>query len=276
MTEKPDRRLTPATERVAHISLHGKITAEIFTEGKVRQIALPLADLLRSPNGARERQLAMGEAFTVIDRACDHAFGFANKDGYCGWLPEDALTDAPMPTHWVASAGTHLYPEPRVQAREIAALPMAAQLTVTNQTGGWAQTLHGFVPLPHLRAVGDYLSDPVAVAEGFLGTPYLWGGNSRAGIDCSGLVQLCHLACGIAAPGDADLQQAMGTAIGDNTALRRGDLLFWSGHVAIVVDDTRLIHANGHTMSVAYENTDACIARILAQNGGSVTERRRL
>ena len=276
MIEKPDRRLTPATARVAHISLYGSIDAAAFTAGTVRQIALPLVDLLRSPDGARERQLAMGEGFTVIDRTDSHSYGFATKDGYCGWLPDNALTDAPRPTHWVASSGTHLYPEPRVQAREIAALPMGAQLCVTGETGAWAQTAQGFIPLQHLRAMGDFLSDPVAVAEGLLSTPYLWGGNSRAGLDCSGLVQMCHLACGIQAPGDADLQQAMGAAIGDNTPLQRGDLLFWEGHVAIIVDKNRLIHANGHTMSVAYENTDDCIARIIAQNGGPVTKRRRL
>ncbi len=275
MTAKPDRRLTPATARIAHISMQGKIDAAAFTAGEMLRIATPLADLLRSPNGARERQLALGEAFTVIDRAENHAFGFANKDGYCGWLPDDVLTDAPQPTHWVASSGTHLYPEPRVRAREIAALPMGAQVCVTAQSGAWAQTALGFVPHQHLRAIGDFLTDPVTVAEELLGTPYLWGGNSRAGLDCSGLVQMCHLACGIAVPGDADLQETMGTAIGDNTPLQRGDLLFWAGHVAIVVDEQRLIHANGHTMSVAYENTDACIARISAQNGGPVTERRR-
>lgn len=276
MTQNPDRRLTPATRRVAHIALQGKIDAPAFAVGEGRQIGLPLVDLLRAPHGARERQLALGEAFTVIDRADGHSFGFAAKDGYCGWLPDNALTDATAPTHWVASHGTHLYPEPRVQAPETAALPMGAQLCVTGKTGAWAQTALGFVALPHLRAIGDYLTDPVALAEGFLGTPYLWGGNSREGLDCSGLVQLCHLACGIAAPGDADLQEAMGTAIGDNTPLQRGDLLFWSGHVAMVVDGHRLIHANGHTMSVAYEETEACIARIIAQNGGPVTERRRL
>ena len=276
MTDKPDRRLTPATARVAHISLQGRIDAAAFTAGTVRQIALPLVDLLRSPDGARERQLAMGEGFTVIDRIASQSYGFANKDGYCGWLPDNALTDAPRPTHWVASSGTHLYPEPRVQAREIAALPIGAHLCVSGETGAWAQTPQGFIPLPHLREIGDFLTDPVAVAESLLGTPYLWGGNSRAGMDCSGLVQICHLACGIPAPGDADLQQAMGAAIGDNTSLQRGDLLFWEGHVAIIVDKNRLIHANGHTMSVAYENTDDCIARIIAQNGGPVTERRRL
>ena len=276
MTNKADRRLTPATDRIAHLSLQGKIDAGTFTAGKHRQVAVPLADLLRTPHGARERQLALGEGFTVIDHEGDHAFGFATKDGYCGWLPDAALSDGPNPTHWVASSGTHLYPEPRVQSREIAALPMGAQVCVTGQTGAWAETPQGYIPLPHLRKSGDYLSDPVTVAETFLGAPYLWGGNSRAGLDCSGLVQMCHLGCGIAAPGDADLQETMGTAIGDNTALLRGDLVFWSGHVAIVVDDYRLIHANGDTMSVAYEDIDACIARIIAQNGRPVTERRRL
>lgn len=276
MTTKPDRRLTPATDRIAHISLQGTVAAPAFTAGEVLRIAVPLADLLRKPRGARERQLALGEAFTVIDRADDHAYGFAVKDGYCGWLPEMELAKGPQPTHWVASPGTHVYPEPRVQAPEIAALPMGAQIVVTALTGIWAQTPLGFIPHSHLRAIGDFLTDPVAVAEGFLGTPYLWGGNSRAGIDCSGLVQLCYLACGITAPGDADLQEAMGMQIGDNTRLQRGDLLFWAGHVAIAVDDQKLIHANGHTMSVAYEDTIDCIARIAAQNGGPVTQRRRV
>lgn len=276
MTAKPDRRLTPSTHRVAHISLQGQIEVPMFTGGETQLIARPLADLLRSPNGARERQLALGESFTVIDHADNHAFGFATKDGYCGWLSDDALMVGPTPTHWVASPGTHLYPEPRVQSHETATLPMGAQVLVTATTGAWAQTPNGFVPLMHLRPIGDYLTDPVTVAESFLGTPYLWGGNSRAGIDCSGLVQMCHLACGLPAPGDADLQEVMGAAIGDNTQLARGDLLFWAGHVAMVVDDQRLIHANGHTMSVAYEDIKPCIARILAQNGGAVTHRRRL
>ena len=271
-----DRRITPATDRMAHRSLIGRIEGRTFTDGRPQTVAVPLVDLLAAPGGARDRQLWLGDSFVVIDNAQDHAFGFAAKDGYCGWLPDAALTDGPNPTHWVASSGTHLYPEPRVQSREIAALPMGAQVCVTGQTGAWAQTPLGFIPLPHLRKFGDYLADPVTVAETFLGAPYLWGGNSRAGVDCSGLVQMCHLACGIAAPGDADLQETMGTAIGDNTALLRGDLLFWAGHVAMVADGKRLIHANGHTMSVAYEDTDACIARIIAQNGGPITERRRL
>lgn len=271
-----DRRLTPATPRVAHVSLQGRLHAPRYTEGEVLRIAMPLADLLRSPGGARDRQLWLGETFTVIDRDQGHAFGFAEKDGYCGWLPEAALANGPAPSHWVASPGTHLYEGPKVQARNLAALPMGARLAVVGQVGKWAETTQGFVPASHLRGLGQWLSDPVAVAESLLGTPYLWGGNSRAGIDCSGLTQLSLLACGIACPGDADLQESLGEAIPEGVALRRGDFLFWPGHVAQVVDDSRLIHANGYSMSVAYEAIGACVGRIMAQDGASVSHRRRI
>ena len=271
-----DRRLTPATERVAHISLQGRVDAPAYTAGQSLRVAMPLVDLLRKPGGARERQLLLGEGFTVIDRYEGSAFGFAQKDGYCGWLPEAALCEGPIPTHWIATPGTHLYPEPRVQARELAALSLGAQVHVVGKQGAFYETSQGFIPAPHLRPLSEHLCDPVTVAEGFLGVPYLWGGNSRAGIDCSGLAQVAHHACGIAAPGDSDLQEQMGQALPEDAPLRRGDLIFWKGHIALIVDETRLIHANGHTMSVAYEDTAACFARIMAQGGGPVTHRRRL
>lgn len=271
-----DRRLTPATPRIAHSSLKGRVDVPVFTDGTAMRVALPLADLLRAPNGARDRQLVLGEAFTVIDRYEAHAFGFATKDGYCGWLPDTALSRGPEPTHWVCSPGTHLYPEPKVQAREISALPMGAQVAITASLGKWLETTQGFIPASHLLPLGQHLTDPVTVAECLLGTPYLWGGNSRAGIDCSGLVQLAHLACGIRLPGDSDLQESVGHEIAPATALQRGDLLFWKGHVALVVDSARLIHANGHSMSVACEGTQACVDRILAQEGRPVSHRRRL
>jgi cell wall-associated NlpC family hydrolase len=240
------------------------------------RVSLPVADLLRAPNGARERQLLLGAAFTVIDRHEGHAFGFADKDGYCGWLPDAALSRGPTPTHWVCTPGTHLYPEPKVQAPEICALSLGAEVAITAHHGAWAETTQGFLPSGHLLPLGQNLADPVTVAESLLHTPYLWGGNSRAGLDCSGLVQLAFAAAGITLPGDSDLQQAAGQDIPADAALRRGDLVFWKGHVAIIVDDHRLIHANGHSMSVAYEDTKACIARILAQGGGPVTHRRRV
>ncbi|GLS85921.1 hypothetical protein GCM10010873_08950 [Cypionkella aquatica] len=271
-----DRRTTPATPRVAHISLKGLVEAPRYTEGEARRVAMPLVDLLRAPGGARDRQLLLGEGFTVIDHQDGYAFGFATKDGYCGWLPETAIGEGPKPTHWIATTGTHLYPEPRVQSPEIAALSMGAQVAVITQGAKFTETTQGFIPTPHLLPIGQHHKDPVAVAESFLGTPYLWGGNSRAGIDCSGLAQTALLACGIKAPGDSDLQQSLGHALAEDAALQRGDLLFWKGHIALVVDANRLIHANGHTMSVAYENTESCIARILAADHAPVSHRRRL
>ena len=271
-----DRRLTPATPRIAHSSLKGRLEVPVYTDGTPMRVALPLIDLLRAPNGARERQLLLGAGFTVIDRHEGHAFGFAEADGYCGWLPDAALSRGPTPTHWVATPGTHLYPEPKVQAPEICALSLGARVAITAHHGAWAETTQGFLPAGHILPLGQHLSDAVTVAESLLHTPYLWGGNSRAGPDCSGLVQLAVAAVGIALPGDSDLQQAAGHPIPAEASLHRGDLIFWKGHVAMVVDDHRLIHANGHTMSVAYENTADCIARIAAQGGGPVTHRRRV
>ena len=269
-----DRRLTPATARIAHTSLRGTVDAPAFTDGTKLQIAVPLVDLLRAPNGPRERQLWLGETFTVIDSDGSHAFGFAQKDGYCGWLPEAALTDGPLPTHWVASLGTHLYPEPRAASLQLSALPMGARVAIIGHSGKYAQTPQGFIPASHLLPIGEYLADPVAVAEQFLHTPYLWGGNSRAGIDCSGLAQLAHHACGVAIPGDADLQETTGHTV--QGEFRRGDLLFWPGHVALAVKADTLIHANGQTMSVAYEPIATAIARIEASENTPLRSHRRL
>jgi cell wall-associated NlpC family hydrolase len=261
-----DRRLTPATDRVAHVSLQGQLDRPSFTEGEPLRVSVALVDLLRTPGGARDRQLWLGERFTVVDRQDGHAFGFAEKGGYCGWLPDAALADGPAPTHWVASPGTHLYPEPRSASRELAALPTGAGLAVVGRVDKWAETTQGFVPFRHLRPVGDFLTDPVAVAEACLNTPYLWGGDSRAGMDCSGLAHLAFHACGRQIPRDSDLQFDALPPIRAEDA-RRGDLVFWKGHVAIVTGPDRIIHANGFTMSVAHEGLADAIARILPVDG---------
>ena len=269
-----DRRTTPFSGRVAHVSLRGRIDAPL-TEGQPALVVKPVVDLLDAPGGARDRQLLMGAAVTVIDRDQGHAFLRAERDGYCGWVAEGALGTGPAASHRVCAPATHLYTAPRVQAPELASLSLGSRLAVTSVTGTWAGTPQGFVPLCHLCPLDQPAADPVTVAESLLGTPYLWGGNSRFGVDCSGLVQLAFHACGRDCPGDSDMQSSMGRSLAAEEPLQRGDLVFWKGHVALVVDDARLIHANGHSMSVAHERIDDAITRIAASGGGPVTARQR-
>lgn len=270
-----DRRLTPFSGRIALDSLRGQVDAPAFTAGESAAVAWPLVDLLTRPDGARDRQLPLGAALTVVDRQDSWAFVQARRDGYCGWLPSVAIGPAITPTHWIAAPASHAYAAPKVQAPDRFALPMGAALEVTAAEGTFAATQVGFVPLAHLRPIGEQLNEPAEVALMFLGAPYLWGGNSHAGLDCSGLVQIAFHACGRDCPGDSDLQQAIGTALPADAPLTRNDLIFWKGHVALMLDSTRLIHANGHSMSVAIELLDQATRRISTQGGGPVTARRR-
>ncbi|MEZ5777491.1 MAG: NlpC/P60 family protein [Paracoccaceae bacterium] len=272
-----DRRITPANGRVAHVSLRGQVEADRFVGGDWTRVAAPLVDLLARPDGPRDRQVLMGERVLVIDRHQGMAFVQAEKDGYCGYLPEGALGADRQATHWVSAPATHLYREPSLKKPDAAALSFGARLTIAAEHPRFLETADGyFVPRPHLRTIGDWATDPAAVAESFLGTPYLWGGNSRAGIDCSGLVQAALTACGRACPGDSDMQETeVGERLAANSGWQRGDLFFWKGHVAMAVSPDRLIHANGFHMAVGYEMIADAIARIAAQGEGPVTSVRR-
>jgi cell wall-associated NlpC family hydrolase len=270
-----DRRLKPFSGRIAHISLKDEIIAT-FTEGTPGQIVVPLTALLDKPGGARDRQLLMGTGVTVIDREKGFVFVQSRRDGYCGWVDGQSVGEGPEPTHWVVAPSTHLYSEPVVQAPETASLSLGSRVAVTGSWGAWGNTPQGFVPLCHLRPIGQWAPDAVSVAESLLGTPYLWGGNSRFGIDCSGLVQVALHATGRDCPGDSDMQMNLGRALSPEEPLKRGDLIFWKGHVAMVVNPDVLIHANGATMSVAYEGIREAINRISAGGGGLVQARQRL
>ncbi len=270
-----DRRLKPFSGRVAHISLQGEMIAP-FTEGEAAQVTAPVADISDRPGGTRDRQLLIGAGVTIIDREQGHVFVQATLDGYCGWLNETRVGGGPEPTHWVCAPSTHLYTDPSVQAPEKAGISLGSRLAVTGSWGAWANTPHGYVPVCHLRPIGQWAPDPVSVAESLLGTPYLWGGNTRFGIDCSGLVQLASHAAGRECLADSDMQISMGRALAPEENLKRGDLIFWKGHVAMVVNPDVLIHANGSTMSVAYEGIREAIARISKSGGGLVQARQRV
>lgn len=271
-----DRRLTFANDRVAHISLEGQMAAPQFADATPFEVAVPVADLLREPGGPRERQLLLGDGFEVIEQYEGFAFGRCAKDGYCGYIPENALCEPTKVSHWLASPASHLYSEPRAQAPQSVGISFGSRLRVLGQTGQFAETPHGFVPASHLQMLGRWYGDPVEVAGLFLGCPYLWGGNSHSGLDCSGLVQLSLLACGQACPGDSDLQQTLGQEVPEGEALQRGDLLFWKGHVAMMVDAELMIHATGAFMATVIEPAAEAMARIRDATGGDVIARRRL
>lgn len=248
------------------------------------RVRVPVADLCATPDGARERQALLGTTVVVEERTGDWLRVRSGRDGYPGWIRFDALAeDLAEPTHRVTAIRSYAKPAPGT--RDTTAplfLPFGARLTVLATDKGWSTVELGdgrplFMPAMHLGLAGQRFDDPVAVAELFLGTPYLWGGNSAFGIDCSGLVQAsCH-ACSIDCPGDSGPQaRAMGETLPIGTPPRRGDLMFWKGHVAWVSDPDTLLHANGHSMSVAHEPIRAALARIEAAGEGPMTRHARL
>ncbi len=277
VSNRTDSRRTAANTRViaAHLPNPGN-DLRVVT-GSAARIALPVVDLLRRPDGPRDRQLLCGEAVTHYETHQGWAFVQAAKDNYTGYLPAGALAPAQPTSHWISAPASHAYSAADFKSRETQALSFGSQVVVSGHDGRFAATDLGFIPQVHLSPIGKVLTDPVTVAEGFLGTPYLWGGNSRFGIDCSGLVQAACLACDIPCPGDSDQQEAeLGSLLPAGSAYQRGDLLFWKGHVALVRDPATLLHANVHAMAVAVEPLDAAVTRIKDQGDGSVTAHRRL
>ncbi len=273
-----DRRALLANARVAASELEGIATAKTYVSGAWQRVTAPVADLLAAPDGARDRQLLYGQRFRVLEERDGWAFGAAARDGYVGHVSAGALGEDLAATHRVAAPATHLYPAPNLKRREAAWLSFGSELRVVSASGEFFETAEGlFVPKPHLRPLTAHVTDPVTVAQLLFGVPYLWGGNSSAGIDCSGLVQAACLAAGIPCPGDTDQQEAaLGETLDKSVPPARGDLYFWKGHVAWAVDGDTLIHANAHTMSVAYEPIDRAISRIEAQGGGTVTRQARV
>lgn len=280
-----DRRLLRSNGRVAHVSLKGQVEADRFVDGESRQITVQTAALLAGPRGPRERELITGERFTVLAVEGRFSFGFAEKDGYVGYVFNDVLERADEVSHRVSAARSFRKDTPDIKAWEpVSYLSYGARLLVVEEHGDWARIVlpkdaefvEGFVPRAHLAPLGTPASDPVAEAAKLLATPYLWGGNSSFGIDCSGLVQAAYGACGVTLPPDSDLQAAAGQEVASIDALAPGDLVFWKGHVAMVSGPDQILHANAHHVAVAYEPLSAAINRIKDSGGGVITALRRI
>ena len=267
-----DPRLTPARPDLAAKYLEGKVEAARFVTGAAFEITDAIAPLRMAPSSEAElmTQALKGERATIYDRNGEGwAWGQLSRDGYVGWLPDSSLA-APQaaPTHKVTAIRTFAFPGPSIKLPPLDTLVMGSALTMTREDGAFAVTREGwYVPRSHLGNLDLFEKDFVEVAERFVGTPYLWGGKSSLGIDCSGLVQIALNAAGTGCPRDSDMQQdGLGRDIdsAQRGKLQRGDLIFWKGHVAIARDADTVVHANAHHMATVIENTADAIARIKA------------
>ena len=279
-----DRRITPIRADLADERLRGQIEVERFTAGTLKRVVASFSPLHRHPSREApvDTQAIFGESVTVYDEHEGWAWVQLNDDGYVGYLPSEALGEpGAEPTHRVRSIRTFIYPGPNLKLPYRDYLTLNARVTVTATEGDYARlATGGWVYAPHLAGLDAFEADYVGVAERFLHTPYLWGGKTSLGIDCSGLAQTALSAAGIAAPRDSDMQErALGTPIGvkpDLGGLRRGDLVFWKGHVGLMMDESNFIHATGHSMTVMIEPLAIAEERIRRTSYGPISAIKRL
>jgi hypothetical protein len=276
-----DPRMTPLREGSAARSLEGEVEATRFVEPEPARIRAATAALRRNPDpqGPLDTELLHGEMVDVYGRAGGWVWGQARRDGYVGYLAAaDLWPVEPSPTHRIRDLRAFIYPGPSIKATPIGHLPFGAECAVLGEEARFARIEAGYVFLEHLGPLEDKEADPVAVAERLIGIPYLWGGKSSLGLDCSGLVQTACHACGISALRDSDMQeQTLGQAINipdDPSLFDRGDLLFWEGHVGFSQGEGRLLHATGAFMKVVSEPLGLAIKRIAEQGHRLRTVRR--
>lgn len=261
-----DPRTTLARTDLAEQALEGVLRAQAFRPVEPWQCQAPAAPVRKAPDAKAVQldQVVFGEAFDVLDRKDGWLWGRARRDGYVGWVEQAAFAEPVLsPTHRVSAIRTYAFAEPDYKSPPLALLTLNALATVERTENGFAKVARtGWIAEPHLAALDAFEHDPVAVAERYLGAPYQWGGRESLGLDCSALVQQALYACGRGCPRDADMQAAQtGEAIDRTQGLRRGDLVFWGGHVGLMVDEDRIIHANVHHMAVTVEPLADAVAR---------------
>ncbi len=298
-----DRRQTPFNGTVAAKGWETRVDAARYVDPVPHRCVAVVSELRSDPSddAPRTSEMVNGEAFDVIDTQNGWCFGQCAGDGYVGWVRALALGPAHIiqPSHKIINRHTLLRGQPDLKGPDRPLrLPYGTLLEATDtardksrvdwtrvRIGTQAEAvsadetlLHeGWVPSRHLAPLDRLETDPTAVARLLLGTPYLWGGKSSFGLDCSALVQFSWGACGVALPRDSDQQRnGTGEALDDATRLRSGDLIFWTGHVAMMLDDRLMIHANAHHMAVAIEPLAETCARIEAAGGGPVLRRLRV
>jgi len=276
---KHDPRITPWRDGIAARSLEGVLEAEVYLDPKAMSCGAAASAIRSAPDASSEQmdQILFGERLEVLEEDGAWLFGQAARDGYVGFVEAAALQPAgPMPTHRVSALRTYAFAEASIKSRAIGPYSINSLVTVEAVEGKLAKvTGAGWMTAAHLSPIGEFEDDWAAVAERFVGAPYLWGGRESLGLDCSGLVQQALFACGRACPRDTDQQQALGLAI-EADRFGRGDLVFWKGHVALGLGDGRIVHANGFHMATVVEPLSEAIARIDAAGSGQPTAYRRV
>ncbi|MGD0639746.1 MAG: NlpC/P60 family protein [Roseiarcus sp.] len=278
-----DRRITPVRPDLAAEFLCGQVEAARFVEGRERRIVAASAPLRRAPDAEAplETEALHGEIAVVYEERGDWAWAQLARDSYVGYLPSAALAAPVEPTHRVAALRTHAYPGASVKRPPRFALSLGALVRVERFEADFAVASDGlYFYARHLAPIGSFEPDFVSVAERFVETPYLWGGRTSEGIDCSGLIQSALGAAGVHAPRDSDMMEAaLGVALPIDDALarlKRGDLIFWKGHVGVMRDAETLLHANGWHMKVVSEPLTEARARIAEKSYGTIMSIRRL
>jgi cell wall-associated NlpC family hydrolase len=278
-----DRRLTPARPDLAAVSLRGKVEAARFVEGWRRRVVEPVAPLRRTPahDAMLETEALYGEDVLVFEESEGWAWAQLLRDSYVGYMPTSALGTEAAPTHKIAILRSFVYPKPSIKAPPLTALPFGARVQINGQEGEFAALAEGgFLYAQHLAPLDRFEADFVAVAERFLEAPYLWGGRTAQGLDCSALIQTALAAAGRVAPRDSDMLEAeLGAPIAFDEALanlRRGDLVFWKGHIGVMRDAQTLLHASGWQMRVVAEPLAGVRGRFAEKGAGPITSIRRI
>jgi cell wall-associated NlpC family hydrolase len=280
-SRRPDPRINAYRPDVADVQLAGVLFAPHYARAQPAALGMDNAMLRAAPEASARgvSQLVRGEGFETLEISGGWAWGRCLHDDYVGYLPAAALTPPQRPSHRVASVLAPVFAAPDIKAPVVTTWPIGARAEVTGEAGDFLTVAQGFVHRRHLVVMDAVAHDPVAVAERLLGQPYLWGGRGAGGVDCSGLIQVALDFAGIAAPRDSDLQRdALGEVLAAEAPLRRGDLLFFPGHVGVMVDGVSLLHANAYWMAVVIEPLADVIARLISAKPGCdpVLARKRL
>jgi hypothetical protein len=273
-----DPRVHAVRRDIADIALADWIFAPHYAQAEPRLIAQP-STMLRTapqPDATAGSQLLFGETFHVLDVQGGWAWGYCGHDHYVGYIAADALAAPFVPTHLIAVREAPVFSEASIKASVRMTLALGAR--VEGAMGGdFVETDQGFVHRRHVAPIDATLGDPVSIAERLLGAPYLWGGRGAGGVDCSGLVQIALMLAGHDCPRDSDQQgAALGRELATNEPHARGDLIFFPGHVGLMVDAESLLHANAWWMGVVVEPLEDVLARLRPQHENPLTSARRL